>query len=672
MDEIRKPKQNFKYRFDLVKLTPVVWQLSGCNHTAERSRTFDLKVAMRAYAETDRYELPQAPPLLRIFTAVTAGILLFLAALFTIGAVYEWNHTGKIYPGVSVAGIDVSGMDQDAAAALLAERLAYPDSGRIIFQDGDQVWTARPVELGLYLDPKTSAQAAYSLGRESNPFARLFSRFGSWYSGRDMPPLFVFDQRVAREYLQRIAEQVDQPVVDAYLQVEGLEVISQSGQVGRTLDVEATLAPLEGQLRSMSDGILPLVIEETYPEILDVSAPAEKARRLLSAPLTLSVPDPIEGDPGPWVLDPERLAGMLKIERLPAADGPTYAVNLDPQALRTFLAALAPALERTPQDARFIFNDDTRQLEVIQPSVTGRSLSVESSLKAIYDQLEKGENQVPLALTFTEPAVSDKATAESLGITELVSSHTTYFYGSSASRIHNIETAAGRFHGVLVPPGETFSMADILGDVSLDTGYAEALIIYGDRTIEGVGGGVCQVSTTLFRTVFMGGFPVVERHPHAYRVYYYELNAANQVDSRYAGLDATVYVPLVDFKFKNDTPNWILMETYTNAAARTLTWKFYSTSDGRTVEWDTTGLQNIEEPPDPVYVENPDLAKGEIKQVDWGVKGADVTVDRTVYRDGQVYFEDSFSTHYVPWKDMYEYGPGTKIPDQDKKKKNND
>jgi hypothetical protein len=104
------------------------------------------------------------------------------------------------------------------------------------------------------------------------------------------------------------------------------------------------------------------------------------------------------------------------------------------------------------------------------------------------------------------------------------------------------------------------------------------------------------------------------------------------------------------------------METYPNAGARTLTWKFYSTSDGRSVDWETTGLQNIVEPPEPLYQENPELAKGEIRQVDWEAQGADVTVYRKVYRDGQIYLEDHFSTHYMPWQAIYEVGPGTKLP----------
>jgi vancomycin resistance protein YoaR len=228
--------------------------------------------------------------------------------------------------------------------------------------------------------------------------------------------------------------------------------------------------------------------------------------------------------------------------------------------------------------------------------------------------------------------------------------------------VQNIKAAASRFHGLLVAPGEVFSMGQALGDISLDNGYAEALIIVGNQTIKGVGGGVCQVSTTLFRTVFFGGYPIVERHSHAYRVGYYEKETGDRENPNLAGLDATVYFPLVDFKFKNDTPYWILMETYVNPATSSITWKFYSTSDGRTVKWDTTGPQNIVPHPDPLYKENPDLAKGVINQTDYAADGADITVNRTVTRNGEVYMQDTIQTHYLPWQAVYEYGPGTDVP----------
>jgi vancomycin resistance protein YoaR len=275
-----------------------------------------------------------------------------------------------------------------------------------------------------------------------------------------------------------------------------------------------------------------------------------------------------------------------------------------------------------------------------------------------------------LQIVEEQPAVTDNSTAEQLGITGLVSSETSYFYGSSAERIQNIQAAAARFHGVLVAPGETFSMGDALGDVSLDNGFAEALIIYGGRTIKGVGGGVCQVSTTLFRTVFFGGYPVVERYSHAYRVSYYEQSSSGAVDSNLAGLDATVYFPLVDFKFTNDTPYWLLMETYVSAEARTLTWKMYSTSDGRSVTWETTGPQDVVPAPEPRFEESDELKAGQIRQVDWAANGADVAVTRTVWKNGAVYFSDEFKTHYEPWRAVCEVAPGTEDPERLAKRNN--
>ena len=278
-------------------------------------------------------------------------------------------------------------------------------------------------------------------------------------------------------------------------------------------------------------------------------------------------------------------------------------------------------------------------------------------------RLLRGEHSIPLVINEDQPRVASTATAQDLGITQLVSAQTSYFYGSSAERMQNIEAAASQFHGILVAPGETFSMGEHMGDVSLENGFAEALIIYGGRTIKGVGGGVCQVSTTLFRTVFNAGFPVVERIPHAYRVGYYEQTPAGGNDPSLAGMDATVYFPLVDFKFTNDTPYWLLMETYFNSAG-SLTWKFYSTSDGRTVTWDTTGVTNVVPAPPPAFEENPELRKNEMKQVDWAANGADVTVTRTVMRDGGVLFQDDFTTHYQPWQAICQYGPDSKNPEK--------
>jgi vancomycin resistance protein YoaR len=613
-----------------------------------------------------RPEVKESPPsaLLRAVLALIGGIVLFFVLLMALAVGYDFYHAGKIYPGVWMGGIDLSGLVPEQAAALLSERLTYPKTGKIVFQDGQGVWVARPADLGLSLDLAASVQTAYDLGRQGNPVKRVTNIFAAWYTGRSLAPRLTYDERQARAYLTGIAAQVDRPTIEASLDIEGTTVNAVAGQIGRQIDISATLEPLTDQMRSMNDGMVPLAVVETPPQILDASQPAEQARTILAEPVVLQIPDAAEGDPGPWALDPAQVASFLTIEQIAGPQGPQYQLSLKSGALRRFLDEQAPGLARNPANARFIFNDDTSQLEVLEPAVIGRALNVEASLQTITEKLLQGGHTIDLTFDYAQPEVNSDATGEQLGITELVSSHTSYFRGSSAERMQNIEAAAARFHGLLVPPGATFSMADAMGDVSLDTGYAEALIILGGRTIKGVGGGVCQVSTTLFRTAFLGGYPIVERHPHAYRVGYYE-QTANGWDQDLAGLDATVFVPQVDFKFENNTPYWLLMETYVNKKAGRITWKFYSTSDGREVNWETSGPQNIVQPPDPVYEENPNLAPGEIKQVDWAADGADVIVTREVRHNGEVLFRDQIVTHYEPWGDVYQVGPGTDINNKD-------
>ncbi len=597
-------------------------------------------------------------PIGQAMLALLIGSAILVSLVALLPGFYARTYDGRIFPGVSVGGVDVSGMSTTEAAALLTQRLDYPQRGRIVFQQGTQMWTVKPAELGLTLDAKTTALAAYNVGRIGSFATQVADRWQAWSGGINLAPWFTFDKGVAKAYLQGLAGQIDKPIIEATLGISGVDVVVNTGQVGRTLDVNAALTSLDAQMKTMTDGMIPLVIQETPPVILDATAQAQLARQILSAPLTLQIPNAEQGDPGPWSFDVPALVQMLTIQRVKTDTGEAYQVGLSTDALRTFMMNIAPSLSRTPVNARFIFNDDTHQLDVLQPAVIGRALDIDASLAQINQQLLAGQHSINLVVQTTSPQVTNDATAESLGITQLTSEYTSYFYGSDAARIQNIATAASRFHGLLIAPGETFSMAAALGDVSLDTGYAEALIIYGDRTIKGVGGGVCQVSTTLFRTVFFGGYQVDERWFHAYRVKYYEQTASGGHDEDLAGLDATVFAPDVDFRFTNDSPYWLLMETYPTKTS--LTWKFYSTSDGRTVDWHTSGLQNVVEPPAPLYEENPDLAKDEIKQVDWAVDGADVTVTRTVTRAGAVIHDDTFETHYMPWQAKYQYGPGTK------------
>jgi vancomycin resistance protein YoaR len=233
----------------------------------------------------------------------------------------------------------------------------------------------------------------------------------------------------------------------------------------------------------------------------------------------------------------------------------------------------------------------------------------------------------------------------------VVSEATSYFKGSSAGRMHNIELAASKFQNVIVPPDTVFSFNRYLGDVSTEEGYDESLIIFGNRTTVGIGGGVCQVSTTAFRAAFFGGFELVERWAHGYRVSWYEINSV-------PGLDATVYSPSVDFKFRNDTENYILIKTETDLEVGTLTFRFYGTPTGREVIVSEPEQTNMTEAPPPVYEADPLLPTGTVKQVVWENDGGDVTVTRLVKEGETIIHEDEIVSRYRPWQAIFKVGSG--------------
>jgi vancomycin resistance protein YoaR len=235
------------------------------------------------------------------------------------------------------------------------------------------------------------------------------------------------------------------------------------------------------------------------------------------------------------------------------------------------------------------------------------------------------------------------------GIHNLLGEGISEYTGSANSRAHNLNLAAERTNGVLVAPGEIYSFNNSVGDISASTGYASAYIISNGRTVLGDGGGVCQTSTTLFRAVLNAGLPIVKRNPHAYRVRYYELDAP-------LGFDAAIYQPYLDFQFENDTGAYILIQTSADLENSLLSFKLYGTDDGREVELSEPVVTGETPPPEPLYQDDPTLAKGVVKQVDFAAWGATSTFDRMVKKDGEIIIQDRFNTRYQPWRAIYLVG----------------
>jgi vancomycin resistance protein YoaR len=611
-----------------------------------------------ARAPRSRPRRPNPWPL-RIMLLTFSGAILLIFVIMILVAGYEFVHQDEIYPGVStVLGVDLAGMHRQEAIAALSKRFDYADDATFTFHYGDQSWEFTAAELGVALDVGATVDAAYNAGRDGSRVENLLKQFDMRTSGYPIAPIVVYDQTNAERRLTEIAQSfVNRPVIDAALTIRDHRALAAPSQIGRSVDIPATLSVLRREILALNThSEITLVVHETPPTIWEADAVSEQVNLALSAPVEFYI-TPEEGiNQGPWVAQLDSLQEMLMIEQVDQGDGTagyTVRVNLDQP--RDFLTKLAPDLTVAPVNARFIFNDETRQLEVIQNSVNGRALDIESTVAQFEDAIfapDPAKRRVRLVFQDIAPAIRDTATARELGITELVVKKTTYFYGSTAARRRNIQVATANFHGIVIPPGEEFSFNDWLGDVSVESGYEQGLIIVGNQTITGVGGGVCQVATTAFQTAFYGGYPILERVEHAYRVGYYE-------EGEGPGLDATVYAPIVNFRFLNDTPYYLLIETYFDANNSTLTWKFYSTSMNRRVVKEGPVVKNQTSPPPAIYRANAQLSPGQIRQIDYAVSGADVYVYRTVYQGDQIIIDhEEFHSHYVPWADQYEVAPG--------------
>ncbi len=314
------------------------------------------------------------------------------------------------------------------------------------------------------------------------------------------------------------------------------------------------------------------------------------------------------------------------------------------------LNSLSEQIDIPVQDALFHFANN--KVTSFKPSKDGRALNMDEArerIKEAFYTAARTDQQrliILLPVDTVHPSIATN-NSNSFGIKELIGEGYSEFEGSIPGRIHNVALAASRVNGILIKPGATFSFDDAVGDITAATGYESAYIIKDGHTVLGDGGGVCQVSTTLFRAALNAGLPIVERHAHDYRVHYYEEGGFP------AGLDATVYSPSVDLKFKNDTPNYILIQAKTDTENLTLTFDLYGTSDGRKSIISNTKLWDVAPPPPDLYQDDPTIPKGTIKQVDFSAWGAKASFDYNVTRGTTILENTTFYSNFQPWQAVY-------------------
>lgn len=327
---------------------------------------------------------------------------------------------------------------------------------------------------------------------------------------------------------------------------------------------------------------------------------------------------------------------------------PSYRYKAD--VIKQALAPIQKTVNTKPIDALFTFENG--RVSAFQLSKNGKEVAVSSAIRELeIRRLSVLRAKSPQTIRITVPVktVKPKVTTEEandMGVKELVGRGTSLFVGSIPNRIYNLTLAAARLNGVIIAPGEVFSFNKAVGDVSSLTGYKQAYVIQNGRTVLGDGGGVCQVSTTFFRAILDAGYPVIERNAHAYRVHYYEEDSG-------PGIDAAIYTPTVDLKFKNDSGHALLVQSYVNPDEMRLTFEFYGTKDGREVIMNKPVIISQTPAPEPLFQDDPTLPKGTVKQVDFAAAGARVYFTREVKKNGKVVIADKFVSNYRPWQAIF-------------------
>lgn len=605
------------------------------------------------------------------------GRLLYLAPLSLLIVVnlgylaYNAHYYDRIYRGVSVLGVELGGLSPGEALQRLRETLGAERLPDVAIVAGDRTTYISMVDLGGQVDLMQAVADAYALGRSGALLPDVTMRLRLLWQGYSVVPSFQVDEASAELALRPVARAETNPSRRSRLVVSGLQASVRAAETGRQLDIDQTtevivrtvqkslgpsgwratpraLALLHGR-HSGGDGlamapvIVPVAFTEDAPPLAEVSGAYEAVSALLASPLRLSWSTGGEEAAPGWLIDQATLASWLTLST--EGNGEPR-VALDPQAVAALAAELEAQINRPAVSGRYGYAPDTQQLIELAAEQVGYALDVPATISLINDAAFSEQHTVALPVATIAPPVS-AAELRSMLPLDLLGEGTTQFVGSTAERQANIVTAARIFDGALVAAGETFSFLHILGPVNRATGYADAWVIYADRTELGPGGGVCQVATTCFRAAYWAGLPIVERHPHAYRVSWYEPPV---------GLDASVFEPAIDLRFTNDYAAPLLISVEVDEQAQTLAFRFYGRSDGRKVTLSNPETSNPQPAPEPVYEADATLGEGEQVLVERAHDGLDVLIVRTVTWPNGDEQRDELRSEYAPWPARYRVG----------------
>ena len=539
-----------------------------------------------------------------------------------LGLVFAGSPT-KIAGGVTIAGVSVGGMDAGAARSLLERRSALLAERPIVFVAGDRRFPIRADELGVVPDWRQAVDAAQRQGDGFGPL-RGFRRLDVKVFGADVtPPISVLNGALQYE-LGLIAQAVDTPARDAALVRHGMGIDVVPARPGHTLDRSAAARTIVQALAALDrpSTVVELPLRTKPPRIraTAIARAARQARVALSAPVRLQL------GKTRWLISRYRLAALLDLP----SDGRT-ALRIAGPAADAWLVGLGKRVEQPAHDARFVVHG---KRVTITPDRPGAQIDAEGTAAEVLQAALARNRRLRVAQVVVAPlpAKLTAARARSLGIDGLVSTFTT-LYGGVPNRIHNVQLVAHLVDGKLIAPHATFSFNGTTGERSAAKGFLEAPVIVNGEVTTGLGGGVCQVSTTVFNAAFEAGLDITQRTNHALYISHYP-----------QGRDATVDYPDVDLKFVNDSDSWLLLRTVVGESS--LTVSFYGTPLHRRVVSSTAPLVSHGNPPVKKTID-PSLKPGDKVVDDPGVPAMTTSVTRDVYApDGKLLHHDVWFSSY--------------------------
>lgn len=585
-------------------------------------------------------------------SAVVAVTFVVALALLSAGA-YVWSRTydDRIAPRTSIGTVSVSGLTFDEARSRLNEHVDAILIQGVDVRVGGVTKNIAFSSVGapdsdasqdyVTFDVDAALAEAMATGRDDQPALQVFSLILCLVNPTDIALGFQIDE-------QRFSDAVRNAFPDAETLAKDAELIlTTSPDGGSTVDATASASGTEfvwgtffetltKRIRTLERSPIDLALETREPDVLrqDILAHADEIAAILDrAPYTLSY-DPMRFDHREWSYGQEALTADLRVELV---DG-TVQVTLDPA--NAVFQAIADQIETPAVDARLTV-ENARVTEFV-PSQDGISLdrgATIDALRAGWSSPETEQTSFALVVTSTKPNVN-VSDVNDLGITEVLGVGTSDYSNSPWNRIQNIKNGVNLLNGILIPPGEEFSLLGALKPFTYDNGYLSELVIKGDKIEPEVGGGLCQIGTTTFRATMNSGLPITMRRNHSLVVSHY-----NDPTNGNPGTDATIYDPAPDFRFINDTGHYILFETEMDTETETLRFTFWGTSDGRKGYYTAPVVLRWIGVGEPKTTETEDLEPG-VTKCQNAFPGADTSFTYIVEQPDGTKSETVYESHY--------------------------